>query len=658
MFRIGFSFKNVVVNVMSLFRKVDNNNYFNFKNINSNTFIGKNKKTGFIILKSCFSTTSINFVTNIKNNDHFLTFCAKGKLEEAFDIFSKNQNERNFRTLITACGKNGNINVAYKIFELIKQNKLNHFEISSITYDLLIQAFSKKKMSQNAVEIYDFMTKKGLKPNSFTFNYLLNSSPNFQLLKQIHEEMNKYGIQMNIYLTTSLIASYSECGSLDFAISLFDQIQKKDLVTYIAMIKGCIRNKSYEKALDYFDKMEKNGLQSNDVVYNLVLKACAETQNLALGKEIHDKILKFGIENVEINNTLISMYGKCNELDRALLIFNEIQKKDLITYTTIIKGFIQSEKYDGALFCYEDMKKKGFNPNVAVYNLMLKLCAETENLALGKEIRYQIHNDDHTILGIELQNSLLNFFGKCNQLEESLAIFDTMNERDLITYNALLSVLISNEKYESVLYYYNKMKQEGFMPDYITYLLMLKYCGDITDVKLGEQISNQISKDSSIKNNIKIQTSLIAMHSKSSFLEKAIKIFDQIKEKNTGSYNAMIASYSKHGKAKEAIQLFEKMIQNSKLIPNGKTFLSLLIGCSHCGLIDQAKYYLKLMKEKYNIELTIEHHNIMIDALSRQGHLKEAEEYVTQLKLQNIKINVKKRFKKKKIFLSPKKKKN
>ena len=104
----------------------------------------------------------------------------------------------------------------------------------------------------------------------------------------------------------------------------------------------------------------------------------------------------------------------------------------------------------------------------------------------------------------------------------------------------------------------------------------------------------------------------------------------------------MIASYANDGKGEEGIELFEKMIKEANLIPDEVTFICLLTGCSHSGLVDKAKHYFELMKNIYKIQPNVKHYTCMIDVLSRKGTLDEAEKYMKMLKLQNIKIDVSK----------------
>jgi len=79
---------------------------------------------------------------------------------------------------------------------------------------------------------------------------------------------------------------------------------------------------------------------------------------------------------------------------------------------------------------------------------------------------------------------------------------------------------------------------------------------------------------------------------------------------------SMIQGYTYYGFGKESLKLFIDMIK-SGVQPNFITFISLLNGCSHCNLVNEALYYFDFMKNKYEIKPTLDHENCIVDALGR-----------------------------------------
>lgn len=73
---------------------------------------------------------------------------------------------------------------------------------------------------------------------------------------------------------------------------------------------------------------------------------------------------------------------------------------------------------------------------------------------------------------------------------------------------------------------------------------------------------------------------------------------------------------------------FERMVHTG-IKPNAITFINLLIGCSHAGLVEEGLNLFNSMESVYGVEPTGEHYACIIDLLGRAGKLKEAEEFIT-----------------------------
>ncbi|GMQ04281.1 hypothetical protein CsSME_00049747 [Camellia sinensis var. sinensis] len=82
-----------------------------------------------------------------------------------------------------------------------------------------------------------------------------------------------------------------------------------------------------------------------------------------------------------------------------------------------------------------------------------------------------------------------------------------------------------------------------------------------------------------------------------------------------------------HGHEAKALELFEQM-KVFGLKPDSVTFIALLTGCNHAGLVDEGQAYFNSMNEIYGIAPDNDHFSCLIDLLGRAGRLKEAEEYI------------------------------
>ena len=90
---------------------------------------------------------------------------------------------------------------------------------------------------------------------------------------------------------------------------------------------------------------------------------------------------------------------------------------------------------------------------------------------------------------------------------------------------------------------------------------------------LGKQIDEYASQRG-FQHDIFVATALIDMYAKCGSLASAQRVFKEMPQKNEASWNAMISALASHGKAKEALSLFQCMSdEGGGAHPNDITFV-------------------------------------------------------------------------------------
>jgi pentatricopeptide repeat protein len=115
----------------------------------------------------------------------------------------------------------------------------------------------------------------------------------------------------------------------------------------------------------------------------------------------------------------------------------------------------------------------------------------------------------------------------------------------------------------------------------------------------------------------------------------ARQCFDSIGqcEKNLVAWNTMITAYTSHGCGMECVWTFEEMIR-AGIQPDNITFVGLLSGCNHSGLVDVGLKYFNCMNTIYSVEPRVEHYACIVDLLGRAGRLVEAKELIDKMPMQ------------------------
>ncbi|KAJ4955777.1 hypothetical protein NE237_012560 [Protea cynaroides] len=173
---------------------------------------------------------------------------------------------------------------------------------------------------------------------------------------------------------------------------------------------------------------------------------------------------------------------------------------------------------------------------------------------------------------------------------------------------------------------FDQMILEGIEPNGATLASVLSACARSGSLDLGEGIHFFI-KAKGMEMGVILGTALVHMYAKNGAILMARRLFDEMPEKNTAAWNAMICGLAVDGHAQGALDLFHEL-KREEIVPNDITFVGDLSACCHAGLIDVGLDFFYSMKREYGIEPRIEHYSCMVDLLGQGGRLLEAEESI------------------------------
>ncbi|XP_074556798.1 pentatricopeptide repeat-containing protein At2g13600-like isoform X2 [Curcuma longa] len=144
----------------------------------------------------------------------------------------------------------------------------------------------------------------------------------------------------------SLITGHIHNGLLEEARQFFDNMQNKDVITWTAMISGYVQNGLPQEGLRLMANLQNGGgglLHGNTSTFAVALDACSCLAALACGKQIHAQAVRtgaqFGLNSVVLETALIDMYSKSGNLKYARIIFDQMGKKNKVSWTSMINGY-------------------------------------------------------------------------------------------------------------------------------------------------------------------------------------------------------------------------------------------------------------------------------------------------------------------------------
>ncbi|KAJ4965735.1 hypothetical protein NE237_017584 [Protea cynaroides] len=253
-------------------------------------------------------------------------------------------------------------------------------ERNVVSWTALMSGYVSNGRLEQALRSIIWMQQEGVKPDVVAIATILPVCAELKALKQgkeIHGYLVKNCFLPNVSIITSLIGLYSKCASLENCRKLFDGMEKRNVISWTAMIEAYLNNHCIHEALGLFRSMQLSKHRPDSVAVVRILSACGELRNLKLGKELHGYVLKRDFELIPfISAEIVKMYGKCGVIEKAKLLFDAMPSKGCMTWTAIIEVYGYNNRYRDALDLFNQMRSNGFSPNKYTFNVVLSICGQ------------------------------------------------------------------------------------------------------------------------------------------------------------------------------------------------------------------------------------------------------------------------------------------
>ncbi|KAL6502988.1 hypothetical protein OROHE_024156 [Orobanche hederae] len=484
-------------------------------------------------------------------------------------------------------------------------------------------------------------------------------------LKQIQSQMFITGLSSDALAYSRLVAfsALSPMGDLNYSKRLLAAMRNPTVFSWNIVIRAICEGGNPSEALILYKQMlgvnssfnDGSRLRPDNYTFPLLFKTCARLLLYDMGHEILGHVLKMGFEgDIFVHNSLIHFLVSCGELDAACKVFDESCVRDLVSWNSLINGYVRSGRGSEALRILREMEmERCVEPDEVTMIGAVTACTQLVDLKLGHEFHRYIRHQGLKMT-VRLANALLDMYVKCGDLEEAKdlfekmeegktivswttmvmgyakfgyldtarELFDKMPEKDVVPWNAMISAYVQAQRGREALSLFHEMQAMEIEPDEVTMVCCLSACSLLGALDVGIWIHHYIEKHNLFLN-VVLGTALVDMYAKCGNINKALQVFDEIPGRNALTYTAIICGLALHGDAQDALSFFEEMI-GAGLVPDEVTFLGVLSACCHGGLVEEGRDMFSQMSSKFGVSPKIKHYSCMADLLGRAGLLKEA----------------------------------
>ncbi|GMN60861.1 hypothetical protein TIFTF001_029942 [Ficus carica] len=334
------------------------------------------------------------------------------------------------------------------------------------------------------------------------------------------------------------------------------------------------------KALQIFKNELQMGLAGNidEAMVTLALKACRSEPKL--GRQINGFAISSGFISYHIvSNSLMNMYSKSGQLERALCVFKSLCYPGIVSWNTILSGFRKSEDAFGFAL---RMNLNGVKFDPVSYTTILAFCSDDEEFFFGTQLHCLVMKsgyDSEVFVG----NALVSMYSRCESLLDAQRVFDEMPNKDLVTWNAMISGYTQdgNHGLEAVSFFLEMVRGRMEL-DHVSFTSAVSACGHERNLELGKQIHGLVIK-SGYRTHISVCNVLISTYSKCEVVEDAKLVFHEMDQRNVVSWTTMISLNEDH-----AMSLFHSMRLDG-VYPNDVTFVGLIHAITTKNLVEQGR---------------------------------------------------------------------
>nr|GEV28234.1 hypothetical protein [Tanacetum cinerariifolium] len=334
------------------------------------------------------------------------------------DMYVTGRDVVSWNTMIAMYMDSGQVGLAVSLFEEMT-------ETSVVTWNCVITGLAKNGKMEFASSLFDKMPIK----DEVSWNCLISGYVKAGDLRSAEIMFEAMPVK-SVVTCTAIISGYASNGDVEAARKLFDRMgDKRNIVTWNAMIAGYVNKSIFDEALSLFHLMLLDGkCRPDQVTLISVLSACSHLGSLENGKWISSYINKNKIDlSISLGNALIDMFAKCGDVESSKTVFSKMPNRCIITWTTMVSGLAVNGMCKEALALFNQMCVQGTKPDDVMFIAVLSACNHGRLVEEGKSLFTQMVYEYGIKPQIEHYGCMIDLLARSGDLDEAVRLTESMD---------------------------------------------------------------------------------------------------------------------------------------------------------------------------------------------------------------------------------------
>jgi len=435
-----------------------------------------------------------------------------------------------YNTVLDACVKCRDLKAATAWMAKIKEAG----KVDTVSYNTLMKAFMVHKELDKARDIVRQMKQDGFKPNSVTYNELINSvgscGGSQTDIWKVVKEMRELGTEPN-QVTCSILLKHLNARSSDSEVR-----NTMDLIS------------SIKEPMD-------------EVLMSSLVEACVRIGKPAL------------------------LTSKLEQLERS----RKLPINSSHTLGSMIKAYGYAHDMEGVWRCWQQLRSQHIKPTSITLGCMIEAMVNNSCTEEAYELIQQLRTDPQCEDAVNpvVYCTLLKGFTREKKLQRALAVYQEMDDTDvemsLVTFNTVIDACARVGHMDHLPKIMQRMKRNGVEPNIITFSTMLKGHCQAGNIELGFSILSEMRRETNLKPDEIMFNTLIDGCAKNGLHEQGMQLLDDMVSDGIRPSNftlsILVKLVNRSRKVDQAFTLVQELSQKYKLKPNVHVYTNLIQAC-------------------------------------------------------------------------------
>ncbi|WZZ40213.1 hypothetical protein YC2023_036472 [Brassica napus] len=449
-------------------------------------------------------------------------------------------------SLVSMYSKCGELEIAEQLFTNITDRDV-------VTWSAMIASFELAGHHDDALSLFRDMMKTDVKPNTVALTSVLPACTGIgiaasRLGKSIHCYAIRTDIESELAAATAIISMYAKSGLFSPALKAFERLPTKDAVAFNALAQGYTQIGDACKAFDLYNKMKLHGVRPDSGTMVGLLQTCALCSDYDRGSCVYGQTIKHGFDSeCQVAHALIDMFTKCHALAAAKSLFDKCGfEKSTVSWNIMMNGYLINGQAEEAIAAFRQMKNENFQPNIVTFVNILHAAAQLAVLRDAMSVHARLIRFgycSHTAIG----NGLVDMYAKCGMIESSERCFVEIRNKDMVSWNTMLSAYAVNGLASCAISLFLFMQENQLRLDSVPFLSVLSACRHAGLVEEGKRVFKDMEERHEIEVGVDHYACMVDLLGKAGLFGGAVEIVRRMRVKaSVGLWGALLSCSRMH----------------------------------------------------------------------------------------------------------------